>query len=249
MIYENVLRDPDSFNFAVEGLGIPLHPTTTRRKPYIIESEIIAFSSQAKNIIHQIEHCKTFPGFEKAGPRELLFHDPNQVKAGIITCGGLCPGLNNVIKGLVKTLEGDYGVTNIVGIRYGYRGLSQTSQHPPMPLNCDLVDHLHTQGGTILGSSRGNQDPGEMVDQLLNNGIELLFCIGGDGTLRGAMAIANEVKRRNLPIGIIGIPKTIDNDLGFIEKTFGFETSVQIAQKSSHLHIKKQWALKTGSAL
>ena len=231
MIYENVLRNPDAFDFEVEPLGSPLHPTTTRRKPYINEGDIIAFSSQVKNILHQIEHCKTFPGFEKAGPRELLFHDPKQLKAGIITCGGLCPGLNNVIKGLVKTLEGDYGVTNIVGIRYGYRGLSQKSQHQPVQLNCERVGHLHTQGGTILGSSRGNQDPKEMVDQLLSHGIGLLFCIGGDGTLRGAMAIANEVKRRNLPIGVVGIPKTIDNDLGFIEKTFGFETSVEIASE------------------
>ncbi len=231
MIYENVLRDPDAFDFTVEALGDPSVPTTTRRKPYIKEDEVIAFSSQAKNIFHQIEHCKIFPGFEKAGPRELLFHHPNHLKAGIITCGGLCPGLNNVIKGLVKTLQGDYGVNNIVGIRYGYRGLSQKSQHAPIELNCDRVDHLHTQGGTILGSSRGNQDPGEMVDQLLSNGIGLLFCVGGDGTLRGAMAIANEVNRRKLPIGIIGIPKTIDNDLGFIEKTFGFETSVQIASE------------------
>lgn len=231
MIYENVLSNPDAFDFTVETLGNPLVPTTTRRKPYIKEDEVIAFSSQAKNIFHQIKHCKTFPGFEKAGPRELLFHHPNQLKAGIITCGGLCPGLNNVIKGLVNTLQGDYGVNNIVGIRYGYRGLSQKSQHAPIKLNCGYVSHIHRQGGTILGSSRGNQDPGEMVDQLLSNGIELLFCIGGDGTLRGAMAIANEVNRRKLPIGIIGIPKTIDNDLGFIEKTFGFETSVQIASE------------------
>jgi len=231
MIYENVLRDPDAFDFSVKTLGSPSHPTTTRRKPYIKEDEVIAFSSQVKNILHQIKNCKTLPGFEKAGPRELLFHDPKQLKAGIITCGGLCPGLNNVIKGLVTTLEGDYGVTDIVGIRYGYRGLSQKSQHPPMQLNCDLVDHLHTQGGTMLGSSRGNQDPTEMVDQLLSNGIGLLFCVGGDGTLRGAMAIANEISRRNLPIGVIGIPKTIDNDLGFIEKTFGFETSVEIASE------------------
>ena len=231
MIYENVLRNPDAFDFSVKTLGSPSHPTTTRRKPYIKEDEVIAFSSQVKNILHQIKYCKTFPGFEKAGPRELLFHDPKELKAGIITCGGLCPGLNNVIKGLVKTLEGDYGVTDIVGIRYGYRGLSQKSQHPPVQLNCDLVDDVHRQGGTILGSSRGNQDPAEMVDQLLSNGIGLLFCVGGDGTLRGAMAIANEVKRRNLPIGVIGIPKTIDNDLGFIEKTFGFETSVHIASE------------------
>ena len=231
MIYENVLRDPDAFDFTVETLGDPSVPTTTRRKPYIKEDEVIAFSSQAKNIFHQIEHCKIFPGFEKAGPRELLFHHPNHLKAGIITCGGLCPGLNNVIKGVVNTLEKEYGITEIIGIRYGYKGLTKKATTAAITLNSEVVDQIHKQGGTILGSSRGNQDPGEMVDELEEQGINLLFCIGGDGTLKGAKAIAEEAMRRKAQISVIGIPKTIDNDLGFVEKTFGFETSVQVASE------------------
>lgn len=231
MIYENVLSNPDGFDFSIETLGLCTFPSPEHREPFIRDEESIAFSSQTENILHQIKTCKQLPAFEKAGVRERIFYDPSKLKAGIITCGGLCPGLNNVIKGLVRTLEDDYGVQNIVGIRYGYKGLSHASGVEPMTLNTELVDQLHTQGGTLLGSSRGNQDPGEMVDQLLERGIQLLFCIGGDGTLRGASSIAAEVQRRKLPIGIIGIPKTIDNDLRFVEKTFGFETSVQVASE------------------
>ena len=231
MIYENVLSRPDDFDFNIKTLGPCLIKAPGNNSEFVSDDERIAFSSQVHNILQQIESCKTLPSFEKAGPRETIFHQPSTTKAAIITCGGLCPGLNNVIKGVVRTLEGDYGITQIDGIRYGYRGLTADSQHNPLPLDSLFVDQLHTQGGTILGSSRGNQDPKEMVDQLVENNINILFCIGGDGTLRGASAIASEINRRQLPISVIGIPKTIDNDLGFIEKTFGFETSVQIASE------------------
>lgn len=134
-----------------------------------------------------------------------------------------------MIKGLVNVLEESYGVENIFGIRYGYKGLTSQSEHSPIRLTASSVDQIHKQGGTILGSSRGNQDPEEMVDQLQARGINILFCIGGDGTLKGAQAIAEAANRRDAKISVIGVPKTIDNDLGFVEKTFGFETSVQIA--------------------
>jgi 6-phosphofructokinase 1 len=126
-------------------------------------------------------------------------------------------------------LELEYGIQDIIGIRYGYLGLSKKSRHEPINLKLENIDQIHKQGGTILGSSRGNQDPADMVDQLVSKGVNVLFCIGGDGTLKGANAIAEEVKKRRLLISVIGIPKTIDNDLSFVEKTFGFETSVQIA--------------------
>lgn len=231
MIYENVLSRPDDFDFNVKTLGPCLIKAPGNNCEFVSDNERIAFSSQVHNILQQIENCKLLPSFEKAGPRETIFHQPATTKAAIITCGGLCPGLNNVIKGVVRTLEGDYGISQIDGIRYGYRGLTADSQHNPLQLNSHYVDQLHTQGGTILGSSRGNQDPKDMVDQLVEKNINILFCIGGDGTLRGASAIASEINRRHLPISVIGIPKTIDNDLGFIEKTFGFETSVQVASE------------------
>ena len=229
MIYENVLKDPDSFDFTIKQLGESTRPSPVSGRSFVTDDDRIAFSSQVVNILNQIKTCSTFPSFEKAGPRKTIFHNPDTTKAAIITCGGLCPGLNNVIKGIVTVLNNEYNVQDIAGIRYGYKGLTNKSSYAPIPLNISNVEIIDEQGGTFLGSSRGNQDPGEMVDQLVQQSINILFCIGGDGTLSGAKAIADEIEQRQLPISVIGIPKTIDNDLNFIEKTFGFETSVQIA--------------------
>lgn len=229
MIYENVLKNPDLFDFEISDLGPREISSPVSGRQFIEDDERIAFSSQVKNILKQIRTCKTFPSFEKAGPREKIFHRPQSTRAAVITCGGLCPGLNNVIKGLVTVLELEYEVRSILGIRYGYKGLTKDSSHQPLELNCSTVDAIHKQGGTILGSSRGNQDPKKMVDELVKLKVNLLFCVGGDGTLKGAKAIAEEIGKRNLGISVIGIPKTIDNDLSFVEKTFGFETSVHIS--------------------
>ena len=229
MAYEQVLNNPAGFNFEVEQLGEPQHINPSSKEVFVEEGERIIFSSQLKNLKRQLETCDELPAFEKAGARRKIFHNPATTKAAIITCGGLCPGLNNVIKGLVNVLEQDYGVDEILGIRYGYKGLTESSLHEPIKLNSSIVDQIHKQGGTILGSSRGNQDPDKMVDTLQAKGINLLFCIGGDGTLKGARAIAEAATKRGANISVIGVPKTIDNDLGFVEKTFGFETSVQVA--------------------
>jgi 6-phosphofructokinase 1 len=161
---------------------------------FVSEEERIAFSSQINNLKSQFNSCEELPGFEKAGARKTLFHNPKNTKAALITCGGLCPGLNNVIKSLVTVLEKDYKVSEIIGIRYGYKGLAKSSNLEPIQLNSEAVDQIHKQGGTILGSSRGNQNPQEMVDVLQEKGINLLFCIGGDGTLKGAKAIADAAK-------------------------------------------------------
>lgn len=229
--YENVLNNPTEFDFQVEHLGEAQYLNPSSSEIFVDDMERIIFSSQLKNLKHQLETCTEIPSFEKAGARQKIFHNPEFSQAAIITCGGLCPGLNNVIKGLVNVLEMDYGVKNILGIRYGYKGLTQASTQPPIQLNSLTVDQIHKQGGTILGSSRGNQDPEEMVDILQAKGINLLFCIGGDGTLKGAQAIAEAATRRQANISVVGVPKTIDNDLGFVEKTFGFETSVQTASE------------------
>ena len=230
-MYEKVLKNPENFDFKVQQLGEPTHPNPSDQGLFVSEEERIAFSSQINNLKSQFISCEKLPGFEKAGARKTLFHNPKNTKAALITCGGLCPGLNNVIKSLVNVLEKDYKVSDIVGIRYGYKGLSKFSSQEPIQLNSEAVDQIHKQGGTILGSSRGNQDPQEMVDVLQEKGINLLFCIGGDGTLKGAKAIADAANSRNANISVVVIPKTIDNDLGFVEKTFGFETSVQIASE------------------
>ncbi len=170
--------------------------------------------------------------FESAGPRERIFFDPSRVNAGIVTCGGLCPGLNDVIRGIVVELYYRYGVQTTYGFRYGYRGLIHRYGHAPMPLRPDKVANIHLSGGTILGTSRGPQSAAEMVDTLEEMKVNLLFVIGGDGTLRGAMELCGEIERRGRRISVVGIPKTIDNDIMFLDKTFGFETAFAEAVKS-----------------
>ncbi len=168
---------------------------------------------------------------EKAGPREHIYFDPSKVHAAIVTCGGLCPGLNAVIRAIVMCLWNQYGVRRITGIRYGYRGFLPEYAIPTMELNPEVVDNIHTLGGTILGSSRGAGRVPDIVDAIERLGISMLFAIGGDGTQRGALAIAEEIEARKLKVAVVGIPKTIDNDLSFIQRSFGFETAVAEASK------------------
>lgn len=170
---------------------------------------------------------------EKAGPRELIYFDPKKVHAGIVTCGGLCPGLNNVIRAAVMTLWYRYGVRRISGIRYGYRGFLPEQQLPVKELSPDVVSDIHRFGGTVLGSSRGGGDRTEtIVDAMEQLNLSMLFCVGGDGTQRGARRISEEIARRGNRMAVVGIPKTIDNDLSFVERSFGFETAVSRAVES-----------------
>lgn len=164
---------------------------------------------------------------QKAGPRQKIFFVPNHVHAGIVTCGGLCPGLNDVIRAVTRCLWYRYGVRRISGIRFGYQGLLPENNISTMELTPDAVDDIHRIGGTVLGSSRGGGKETEtIVDTIERLNLNMLFTIGGDGTQKGALAIADEIERRGLRISIIGIPKTIDNDLAFIQRSFGFETAV-----------------------
>lgn len=169
--------------------------------------------------------------FEKAGPRRYIYFNPAKSKAAIVTCGGLCPGLNNVIRSLFLELYYNYGVKEVLGIRYGYQGLNPAKGKPPIALTPQFVEQIHKEGGTVLGSSRGPQYTKELVEFLDYNGIDMLFCIGGDGTQRGAHAICEEVERRNKKIAVVGIPKTIDNDIKYAWKTFGFSTAVEKARE------------------
>lgn len=170
---------------------------------------------------------------EVAGPREYIYFEPSQVKVGIVTCGGLCPGLNVVIRSIVMSMHYNYGVKDILGIRNGYRGFLPEFNYDPIPLDPDIVGDIHTKGGTILGSSRGHgHRTAEIVDTILNWKLNILFTIGGDGTQHSAHEIANELKRRNANCVVVGVPKTIDNDISFVEKSFGFETAVSIAVDS-----------------
>jgi len=170
--------------------------------------------------------------FEKAGPQKKIFFDPAETKAAIVTCGGLSPGLNDVVRAIVMQLYHKYGVEHILGIRFGYKGLNPANWLEPLKLYPTDVGYIHETGGTILGSSRGHEEPEVMVNTLEKLGINILFCIGGDGTLHGANAIWQGVEKRGLKVSIIGIPKTIDNDICYVTKTFGFDTAVSEAREA-----------------
>ncbi len=178
---------------------------------------------------------------EPAGPRKNIFFNPAQTKAAIVTCGGLCPGINDVIRSVTMTLFYRYGVKNILGIKYGLRGLNPAYGENPVNLTPDYVKDITHIGGSILSTSRGPQDPLVMVNYLERLNVNILFCVGGDGTMRAAEKLTTEIISRNARIAVIGIPKTIDNDLNLIEKSFGFDTAIEKtveAIRSAHVEAK-----------
>lgn len=193
---------------------------------YVTEDEFILYDVEAR----PGDPRKTYRAtelLERAGPREMIYYSPGHVHAAVVTCGGLCPGLNDVIRAIVRCLWHRYGVKRISGIRHGYRGLLPEHNLPTIALDPLNVDDIHTKGGTILGSSRGGGDRvSDIADALERMNVNMLFTIGGDGTQRAAMDISREVEKRGLKVAMVGIPKTIDNDLSFIQKSFGFETAV-----------------------
>ena len=169
---------------------------------------------------------------ERAGPREKLFFDPSRTRAAVVTCGGLCPGINNVIRSLFLELHHAYRVPEVWGFKYGYRGMNPEHGNDPVQLTPEFVRNIHQAGGSVLGSSRGEEEPSVLVDRLVDMGIDMFFTVGGDGTLRGAHAIYKEIERRGLDIAVIGVPKTIDNDIPFVYKTFGFDTAVGVVREA-----------------
>lgn len=175
----------------------------------------------------QIDSSRTL---EKAGPRPMLYFDPTRTRVGIVTCGGLCPGINNVIRALVLELHHHDKIQEVIGYRYGYEGLNRERGVKPLSLGITDVTSIHKHGGSFLGVSRGSEDYGVMVNTLEAQDVQILFCIGGDGTLRGAHSIHEEIERRGANIGVVGIPKTIDNDIACVDKTFGFDTAVEMAR-------------------
>jgi 6-phosphofructokinase 1 len=216
-------------NFDIQHLGECRIPSPISNFRFVGDTERVLYQADVAELEQLIEAGERPALFEKAGPREKIYFDPSKLKCGIVTCGGLCPGLNDVIRAIVMALHYHYNVQTIFGFLYGYEGLSHKYGHAPIELTPETVEDIHQKGGTILGSSRGPQDVAEMVDCLEQMNIGLLFTIGGDGTLRGAGAIAQEITDRNLKIGVIGIPKTIDNDISYIEQSFGFATAVSEA--------------------
>lgn len=225
--------------FQVERLGIPkvkspLLQTPRSQSPmykFLDGKDRILYDTSLKNFQTCIKENKEPISFEKAGPCSELYFEPAKTKVGIVTCGGLCPGLNDVIRSIVNQLHYRYGINRVLGFKYGYEGLVPDYNHEVIELTPKMVEGIHLTGGTFLGSSRGGQDVERMVDTLEIMNVNILFCIGGDGTQRGAHAIHQEIKKRNLKISIAGIPKTIDNDISFLEKSFGFETAFTAANE------------------
>jgi len=205
------------------------------------EADRVLLDDQQAKLAETVLPPALLPSFELAGPRDRIFFEPSGLRAGIVTCGGLCPGINNVIRGIVLELTHAYGVKDILGFRYGFEGMVAGHDLGPVRLFPELVADIHQQGGTVLGTSRGGHAPREMVDTLERLGIRVLFAIGGDGTLKGAMAIVAEIERRKLGIAVVGVPKTIDNDIHFIDRSFGFESAFAAAVeviRSAHVEAK-----------
>jgi len=218
-------------NFEISKLGECRFPSPMAGVRFVRDEEQGPLHFNLREIKKFLDEGKEPPAMELAGPREKIYFDPAGLKCGIVTCGGLCPGLNDVIRAIVLSLFHHYGVKTVYGFPFGYEGLVSKYGLPPVELNPPAVSSIHQLGGTILGSSRGSQSIPEMVDTLERLGIGVLFTIGGDGTLRGALAISEEVRRRGAEISVVGIPKTIDNDISYVQMSFGFETAVSEARR------------------
>jgi len=223
----------DAGDFRISRLGDCTIASPMRGMAFTADDDAVLYHTLKKEIQPFLEQGLELPAFELAGPRESVFFEPETLSCGIVTCGGLCPGLNDVIRAIVLSLYHHYGVRKVYGFRYGFEGLNPAYYHTPLDLTPSLVGGIHQKGGSVLGSSRGPQDPKIMVDTLVQLGVGILFAIGGDGTLRGAAAIAREIERRGLRIGVISIPKTIDNDICNVDISFGYETAVAESRRST----------------
>ncbi len=234
----------DELNVQVLGACRVPSPLGVQGGRFVEEANRVLACSDVFGLQSFLQAQQPPPSFEPAGPRSQVFFDSQSLICGIVTCGGLCPGVNNVIRSIVLTLYYGYGVKRVLGYRYGYAGLSSKSGFAPLELTPQAVENIHRQGGTVLGSSRGPQDVGEMVDTLTAHRVGVLFLIGGDGTFRGGAALHAEMARRGAQIGVLGVPKTIDNDLEWIERSFGFATAVDEAQRvilGAHQEARGAW--------
>ena len=241
-------------DFAVSSLGPCAIPSPLGLDPDAIQPS--HFVSDDVRLYVHLEYCagEHRPGdqpsgepvtFEEAGPRGRIYFNPPEITAAIVTCGGLSPGLNNVIRSVYYELTENYGASRVLGIRNGYLGLNAESGLAPIALSADLVNSIDKLGGTVLGSSRGHQPPEVMADFLQSAQIDMLFCVGGDGTQRGAHALRDEVARRGMKTAIVGIPKTIDNDIPLVRLTFGYVTALsKAAEVIRGAHVEARDAIR-----
>jgi len=226
----------ETFDFTIEELGkrnikSPIVMSKTEGDHianYVTDDQFVRLQTEVK--LGAQQSLKRSQVLECAGPREMIYFTPAHVHAGIVSCGGLCPGINDVIRAIVRCLWYRYGVQRISGIRYGYKGFLPESQYGIKELNPGSVDDIHKLGGTYLGSARGGgREVSKIVDALEKLNLNILFTIGGDGTQRGSLDIAEEVSKRQLKIALVGIPKTVDNDFFLVDRSFGFDTAVEKA--------------------
>jgi 6-phosphofructokinase 1 len=220
-------------DFRTDSLGECTIASPLRATRFMDTSKRLLFRADIDELREQFRAGVDPPAFELAGPQEKIYFDPSTLRCGIVTCGGLCPGLNDVVRSIVFCLHEKYGIARVYGFRFGYAGLVDQSALTPIELTTRRVSQIHEVGGTVLGASRGPQPVEDMVDTLERLGIQLLFTIGGDGTLRGAHSIVEEIGRRELNIAVVGVPKTIDNDISFIDMSFGFDTAVEAARQAT----------------
>lgn len=229
------------YDFSTANLGKRLIKSPLPIKHFTDEKKRLLFNTYCHNDLTSTDKNGRPLSVELAGPREKIFFNPPQTRAAIVTCGGLCPGINDVIRSITTTLFFSYHVKDIIGIQYGLRGLNPHFGHAFIKLSPDVVKDIAEMGGSILSMSRGPQDVNVMVDHLVRSGINILFCIGGDGTIRAAEKVTAEINKRHLNISVICIPKTIDNDLNLIQKSFGFDTAIEKAAeaiRSAHVEAK-----------
>ena len=203
-----------------------------RRETFVSDDQGVLVDASLKNMQQVLERGTISPWLETAGPRKNIYFDPSKLRCAIVTCGGLCPGLNDIIRSVVLELYYGYGVRNIYGIRYGLQGFIPKYNHDIMELGPDSVANILELGGSILGSSRGPQDIDEIVDSLERMNVGILFMVGGEGTLKAATLVADTILERGLKVSVVGIPKTIDNDIYMVARSFGFETAVDVATEA-----------------
>lgn len=199
---------------------------------FVSDEDRILLDVNSGSLTRQIQSGEPIASFEMAGPRQKIFFDSSKLKCALVTCGGLCPGLNDIIRSIVLELYYGYGVKHIFGIRYGLQGFIPRFGHDFIELKPQAVTNILQMGGSILGSSRGPQPIDEIVDCLERMNVSILFMVGGDGTIMAASKIAEFISQRRLNISVIAIPKTIDNDIFMVSKSFGFDTAVDVATQA-----------------
>jgi len=242
MLNKRAMPEIDHKQLSIRSLGerkiqSPLEPffreCNTAHAFYNDDNRILVDHS-LEVIQNYFDNGSTLPCFEVAGPRRKIYFEPSRTVCAIVTCGGICPGLNDVIRSIVLQSHHRYGVRRILGIPYGYEGLNSDYGHRIQTLTPDVVSNIHRFGGTDIGTSRGPQDPLRMVDRLQELGVNILFVIGGDGSQRGARAIEDEAAKRGMELAVVGVPKTIDNDMIYMDKSFGYETACAAAVEAIH---------------